>query len=102
MPSPTTTPIQWSIQTVSLGNLTIPGARLEIDLFLRTALPGLQVLAENGWIDTGAPLSVIPFHVHHGRLNWKPIPGPQLMWTGQICDLGTIDVWLPLQETSAL
>jgi hypothetical protein len=105
MPAPssqTTTPVQWFVQSVSVGSLTVLSARLEIDLFLRTALPGLQIVAEIGWVDTGAPLSVIPFHIHNGRLDWRPIPGVQLTWLGQSCDLGTIDIWLPTQETSAL
>ncbi len=42
--SPTTTPIQWSIKPVSLGGLIIPGARLEIEVFLRAALPGLHMV----------------------------------------------------------
>src|ERR1051325_1010524 len=98
----TTTPFQWSIQPVAVGGSTIPSARLEFEFFLRSTLPGTQVLCEQAWIDTGAPLSVIPFHVHNGRLGWKRIPGIQLVWAGQPCDFGTIDVWLPTQETPAL
>src|ERR1017187_8633368 len=101
-PSSTITPIQWAIRWISLGNLIIPAARLEIDLFLRATLPGETMVAESGWIDTGAPLSVIPVRIHNGRLDWKRIPGVQLTWIGQTCDLGTIDVWLPTQETPAL
>lgn len=100
--SGTTTPIQWSIQLVSLSSLTVPSARLEVELFLRTAQPGLQVVAEQAWLDTGAPLSVIPFHVHNRRLDWKPIPGVRMTWAGQACDLGSIDIWLPTEQQPAI
>lgn len=97
----TTTPIQWIIQLVSGGALTIPSARLEVELFVRTILTGRQVVSEQAWLDTGAPLSVIPFHVHHGRLDWKPVSGIKLTWAGQACDLGTIDIWLPTEQSPA-
>jgi hypothetical protein len=100
--SGSTTPIQWSIQTVSLGVLTVPSARLEIEFFLRTTQPGLQVVAEQAWLDTGAPLCVIPFHVHNHRLDWTPIPSIQMKWAGQACDLGTIDIWLPTEQPPAI
>jgi hypothetical protein len=99
--SGTTTPIQWLVQLVSGGVLTISSARLEVEVFLRTTLPGLQVVSEQVWLDTGAPLSVIPFHVHKGRLNWKPVVGVKLAWAGQTCDLGTIDIWLPTEQSSS-
>ena len=92
--SGTTTSIQWFIQLVHGGPLTIPSARLELELLFRTSLPGLQVVSEQVWLDTGAPLSIIPFHVHNGRLDWTLVPGIQLSWAGQPCDLGTIEIWL--------
>ncbi len=97
--SPTTTSIQWLIQLIPGGALTLPSARLEVELFLRTTLPGQHVVSEQVWLDTGAPLSVIPFHVHNGRLDWKPVPGINLTWAGQACDLGTIDIWLPTEQS---
>jgi hypothetical protein len=98
----TTTPVQWAIQPVTAGGLTLPSARLEVEVFLRSTSPGFVLLYEQAWLDTGAPLSVIPFHVYNCRLDWKRVPGVLLTWAGQTCDLGTIDVWLPTQETSAL
>jgi hypothetical protein len=68
---------------VTAGGITIPSARVEFELFLRPTLPGLQLLCEQGWIDTGAPLSIIPFHVHHGRLDWKPAPGAKVQQVGE-------------------
>src|SRR4051794_29276157 len=97
--SGTTTPLRWSIPLVRVGSLTIPSARLDVELFLRTTLPGLQVIAEQGWLDTGAPLSIIPFHVHNRRLHWRPIPGVRVTWAGQACDLGYIDIWLPTDQS---
>jgi hypothetical protein len=100
--SGSTIPIQWSIQLVSLASVTVPSARLEVELFLRTTQPGLQVVAEQAWLDTGAPLSVIPFHVHNRRLDWKPISGVRLTWAGQVCDLGSVDIWLPTDQPPSI
>jgi len=41
---------------------------------------------------------VVPFHVHHQRLAWQPIPGIRTTWAGQSCDLGYIDVWLQTEQ----
>jgi hypothetical protein len=94
-----TTPLQWSIPWIQVGSVSIPAARLEVELFLRTILPGRQVVSEQGWLDTGAPLSVIPFHIHNRRVNWKPIPAVTVTWAGQTCDLGYIDIWLPTEQS---
>jgi hypothetical protein len=96
--SGTTSSITWSISKLQVGNVTIPSARLEVEIFLPTLLPGLQIIAEQAWLDTGAPLSVIPFHVHNQRIAWKPIPGMQVSWAGQPCDVGTVDLWLPTDQ----
>jgi hypothetical protein len=56
------------------------------------------VLREQCWIDTGAPLSIIPFHVHNQRLDWTPVAGVRVTWAGQPCNLGHIDVWLPTDQ----
>ena len=50
------------------------------------------------WLDTGAPLSVIPFRIHQQGLSWQAIPGIRATWSGQRCDLGRIDVWLPTDQ----
>jgi hypothetical protein len=100
--SPTTTPIQWSIQSVSLGSLIIPSARLEIDLFLRSALPGLQVVAEIGWVVPGRRSPSFLFTCITAGSAGNASPGIRLTWAGQPCDFGTIDVWLPTQETAPL
>jgi hypothetical protein len=97
--SGTTIPIYWSIPIVRVAGLNIPSARLDVELFLRSTLPGRQIIAEQAWLDTGAPLSVIPFHVHHRRVAWKPVPGASLSWAGQPSDLGEIDVWLPTNQS---
>ena len=96
--SGTLTPIRWSVQPAQVGNLAISIARLDIGLYLRTVLPGRRVVPEQSWLDTGAPLSVIPFHVHNKRLDWKPLPGGRVTWAGQPCDLGHIDLWLSTRQ----
>src|SRR5262249_7252289 len=59
---------------------------------------GPATAKEACWLDTCAPLSVVPFHVHHQRLHWQRIPGIQTTWSGQICDLGRIDFWLQIDQ----
>jgi hypothetical protein len=97
-PSSTTTTIAWSIQTLAVGNLSFPSARLSFQLYGRTTLPARRVTSVDCWLDTGAPLTVIPFHVHNQRLLWQSLPGLTTTWMGQRCDLGRVDVWLPTQQ----
>jgi hypothetical protein len=97
-PAPATTAVPWSIRTISVGKGTIPVARLSFQLYCRTVLPGRHVTSADGWIDTGAPLSVIPFHVHHQRLLWQSLTGITTTWAGQRCDVGRVEIWLPTEE----
>jgi hypothetical protein len=98
-PSPNTTLISWLIRTVSLPGLTFPAARLSFQLLARSVLPARQVTSIDCWVDTGAPLTVIPFHVHDQRLLWKRVPGVTATWAAQHCDLGQVDVWLPTEQS---
>ena len=93
-----TTGVEWAIQPVVLSNVAFPIARLRLRLYLATAPSQPQSSLEVGWLDTGAPLSVLPFHVHTNRLAWRPIPGITTTWSGQPCDLGRIDCWLPTHQ----
>lgn len=95
---PTTSAVDWSIQHVLLGAGTVPVARLKVPLFLGTPPPGPQSPRDLCWLDTGAPLSVVPFHVHHQRLAWQPLAGVRTTWVGQPCDLGHIDAWLATEQ----
>jgi hypothetical protein len=97
-PSSTTTPIAWSIQTLALGSVSFPIARLSFQLYGRTILPARLVTSVDCWLDTGAPLTVVPFYRHNQRLLWHPVPGLTTSWMGQHCDLGRLDVWLPTQQ----
>ena len=94
---PTTIPITWSIPQLKIGALSLPLARLIVGLEFRTTSLGRQTVPENCWLDTGAPISVIPFHVHGNRFLWKSA-GIRGSWRGQPCDLGHIDVWLPTDQ----
>lgn len=93
-----TSAVDWSIRHVSLKNLIVPIARLKVPLYLGGRRPVPQSPRDLCWLDTGAPLSVVPFHIHRQRLAWQPIPGIQTTWAGQPCDLGHIDVWLQTQQ----
>jgi hypothetical protein len=92
------TPVEWLIRVVSLRALSLPVARLVLQLYFGTEPPGPETAQEPCWLDTGAPLSVVPFHLHHQRLVWRPIPGVTTSWAGQPCDLGQIDFWLPTDQ----
>jgi hypothetical protein len=93
-----TSTVEWVIQQFSVSGLTLAVARLKVRLYFATDSGGPPNLLEPAWLDTGAPLSVIPFHVQKNGLRWQPIPGIQTTWSGQRCDLGRIDVWLPTDQ----
>jgi len=90
--------VPWSIRTVSVGGQNIPAARLALQLYCRTALPGRRATSAACWIDTGAPVTVVPFYVHHQRLQWQPLTGITTTWAGQRCALGHVDIWLPTDQ----
>jgi hypothetical protein len=94
--------VGWVIQSVALSGLTFPVARLRFRLYLGAALPDPQGTPQEAWLDTGAPLSVIPLHIHNKGLPWQPIPGIKTTWSGQPCDLGRIDMWLPTDQAPYL
>ena len=96
--APTTSAVDWSIQHVSVSHWTLPVARLKVPLYLGAAPSSPQSPRDLSWLDTGAPLSVVPFHDHHQRLTWQPIPGIRTTWAGQPCDLGRIDVWFKTEQ----
>jgi hypothetical protein len=89
-----TAPVDWSIRQVSVSHLILPVARLEVRLHLGAPPPSAHSPRDLCWLDTGAPVSVVPFHVHHQRLAWQAIPGITTTWAGQPCALGRIDIWL--------
>src|SRR5262245_30465916 len=89
------TAVDWSILHVLVAGVSFPVARLEVPIFLGSAPASPQSPRDLCWLDTGAPISIVPFHVHHQRLAWRPLPGVQSTWAGQQCDVGGVDVWLP-------
>jgi hypothetical protein len=99
LPPHTSTPIRWSIQTISFPGISFPVARLSFQFYGATILPSRRVTSVDCWLDTGAPLSVVPYHVHNQRLSWKLIPGIHATWSGQPCDLGRVDIWLPTDRS---
>jgi hypothetical protein len=99
---PARTPVEWLIQPAPVRAVSFPLARLVVPLYFSTSLPGPEVTKEACWLDTGAPISLVPFHVHHGRLVWQPIPGVQTTWFGQRCDLGRVEIWLATDQPPSL
>jgi hypothetical protein len=61
------TAVNWSIQPVSLNAISFPVARLLVQLYFGTERPGPQSAQESCWLDTGAPLSVVPFNRRAGQ-----------------------------------
>jgi hypothetical protein len=85
-------PVDWSVQVITVGGTAIPVARLLVSACFRLIGTGRPSLPEICWLDTGAPISVVPFWVHNQRLIWQPL-GLKTTWSGQSCDLGRVDVW---------
>jgi hypothetical protein len=81
-----------------VSGLTLTVPRLKVSLYLATASTGRAGVLRSAWLDTGAPLSVIPFHIHRTGLRWQSIPGIQATWFGQRCNLGRIDCWLATDQ----
>lgn len=90
--------VDWLIQTVSLSGVNLSLARLKVRCYLGTAPVSLHGTPQEGWLDTGAPLSVVPFHVHSAGLPWQPIAGVKATWSGQPSDLGRVDMWLATDQ----
>src|SRR5216683_6329651 len=90
--APSTCRVDWWIQPITIGTITIAAARLKVPLYLGNAPPLPSTPRDLCWLDTGAPLSVVPFHVHFHRVRWQPITGISASWAGQSCDLGYVDV----------
>jgi hypothetical protein len=55
---------------------------------------GSPFIPSPGWLDTGAPLSVVPFAVQTMGLAWQPLAGLRTTWSGQPCAVGYTDIWL--------
>ncbi len=92
------TPVEWLIRPISVPAISFPAARLVVHLYFGTSPPEAEAAREPCWLDTGAPLSVVPFNVHHQRLLWQPIPGVQTSWSSRPCDLGRVDFWLETDQ----
>jgi hypothetical protein len=101
-PPATSTTVDWSVRSVRLAGLVVPVARLHIALFLAPLSPGGAPFLEWALLDTGAPLSVIPFAVHRQGVAWRPLPGVATTWAGQACALGQVEIWLPDAATGVL
>lgn len=92
-------PISATDITSTASGCTIPLIRLWIELAF--ARRNERPLLRDCMLDTGAPLSVIPYAIHQSRnFKWQPIPGPWppglTTWFGVACAVGRMDVWVPL------
>jgi hypothetical protein len=99
-PTASTTELEWLVQTTQIAGLVVPIARLRTALYLPTRSPGQSTIREWCWFDSGAPISVIPFHIHSQGLAWQPLAGVQTTWADQPSAIGHIDIWLPTAQSS--
>ena len=99
---PTTIALEWFVRTIYLGGLPVPIARLRTEITLPTTRLSFPRVTEWGWLDTGAPLSVIPFRTQTQGLIWHPLAGVRTTWAGQPCEVGHIDIWLSDLAISSL
>jgi hypothetical protein len=94
-PAPSTIELEWLVHTVRIAHLAVPIARLRSEICIEAATPAQARIRKRCWLDTGAPISVIPFYIQSQGLVWKPLPGLQTTWAGQPCAMGHMNVWLP-------
>jgi hypothetical protein len=85
-----------------VGGLLVPIARLGAGLYLAPLSPASSLVRSLAWLDTGAPISVVPFSVQANGLSWRRRPGVQVTWLGLTCDVGHIDIWLTDLPSSSL
>jgi hypothetical protein len=101
-PPSRSSPVDWLlVNDLPVGGRTIPIRRLRayLALPLRPGL-GTSPKAHECWVDTGAPLTVIPYRLHQ-HLAWHSLGYPTI-WRGISCTLGTIEVWLPNENYTTL
>jgi hypothetical protein len=85
-----------------MGHMAVPIARLRVQVFFATNLPGQPLISQWCWLDTGAPLSVVPFSIHAQGFAWRSVAGVRTTWAGQSSEVGHIDIWLPVPDSAAL
>src|SRR5262245_60980997 len=91
-------PIESAAAVHSAHGFSVSTIRLWVKLsFERHTGPPLEC---NCLLDSGAPLSLVPFAVHNAEsFVWQPVPGPWPLaltrWLGVPCEIGEMDVWLP-------
>ena len=96
----TRTNVEWTIQHIQLAGSAVPIARLRTRIYLQVIGRDQAALEERCWLDTGAPISVVPFHVHSQGIAWQRIAGVRTIWAGQPCSLGHVAIWL--RDTATL
>ena len=69
-----------AVHEITVGGVTIQVARLLISPCFPFVGLGSFALPRACWLDSGAPISVIPFRVHHRRLPWQSL-GVQATWS---------------------
>ena len=92
--SPVSAALHWDVQNFPLRGRNLAIARIGLVLHLPTRDVAEEFTREDAWFDTGAPISIIPFRIHSMGLVWQPMAGIQTRWSGIVCDVGSIDVWL--------
>jgi hypothetical protein len=95
-----TIPITWATRAIQVGGMPLSIARLELPLYCASRLSN-KPFKTDCWLDTCAPLSVVPFRIHSVGLNWTTL-GIHAMWLGQHCVLGRMPVWFSTSQGTTL
>ena len=88
--------------TVVIGGYTVTSRRLWLRIGFER--PSGVPMLRRCLVDTGAPLSIIPYSIHHThRFVWQRVNDPAIApgvtsWNGVPADLGIISVWIPIQQ----
>jgi hypothetical protein len=97
-------PIELTSSFVVIDSVRLVARRLWVAVEFERR-DGSRVLRD-GLIDTGAPVSVIPFSIHRAQdLAWRQVSEtgapPASRWFDAECDFGYLDVWLPAPDARA-
>lgn len=102
---PVPVPIAATRTIHSAAGYSIPVIRLWVELAFARRTGGS--LRRDCLLDTGAPLSVVPYLIHHLHdFAWQPLPGPWptgfMTWFGVPCVIGRMEVWAHLPHAPFL
>jgi hypothetical protein len=64
--------LEWLVQNKPVGSQTLKVARLQAFPEFPQLPSGQHSGVKKCWLDSGAPISIVPFHIHQ-HLLWQPL-----------------------------